>query len=143
MSSVRGLDAEQYKNYILAVLFLKYISDVWKKHYNEMRDEYHDDPNRDVRIRRRLERERFKLKEIELKNEKGDTVETFLSSFEDLYERRGRDNIGELINIMLDGIEQANEPKLNGVFRNIDFNSETNLGQTRDRNRRLKNVIED
>jgi type I restriction enzyme M protein len=125
------------------LLFLKYISDVWKKHYNEMLVEYRDDPNRDVRIRRRLERERFKLKEIELKKEKGDTVETFLSSFEELYERRGRDNVGELINIVLDAIEQANEPKLNGVFRNIDFNSEINLGQTRDRNRRLKNVLED
>jgi len=138
-----AIDAEQYKNYILALLFLKYISDVWKKHYNEMLEEYHDDPNRDVRIRRRLERERFKLKEIELRNEKGDIVEVFLASFEGLYARRGRDNVGELINIGLDAIEQANEPKLNGVFRNIDFNSEINLGQTRDRNRRLKNVIED
>jgi type I restriction enzyme M protein len=29
------------------------------------------------------------------------------------------------------------------VFRNIDFNSEANLGQTKDRNRRLKNLLED
>ena len=29
------------------------------------------------------------------------------------------------------------------VFRNIDFNSEANLGLTKDRNRRLKNVLED
>jgi len=34
-----AIDAEQYKNYILALLFLKYISDVWKKHYNEMLEE--------------------------------------------------------------------------------------------------------
>lgn len=32
---------------------------------------------------------------------------------------------------------------MEGVFRNIDFNSESNLGQTKDRNRRLKNLIED
>lgn len=137
------IDAEQYKNYILALLFLKYISDVWNKHYNEMLEEYSEDSNRDVRIRRRLQRERFKLKDIELKNENGETLEWFLSSFESLYERRGRDNVGELINIVLEALEQANEPKLNGVFRNIDFNSEINLGQTRDRNRRLKNLIED
>jgi type I restriction enzyme M protein len=137
------IDAEQYKNYILALLFLKYISDVWNKHYQEMLEEFHEHPQRDLRIRRRLERERFKLKEIEYRNEKGEVVETFLSSFDSLYERRNRDNVGELINMVLDAIEQANEPKLNGVFRNIDFNSEINLGQTKDRNRRLKNVLED
>ena len=137
------IDADQYKNYVLAFLFLKYISDVWKKHYNDLVEEYRNDPQRDLRIRRRLERERFKLKEIEYKNEKGEIVEAFLSSFASLYERRGRDNVGELINMVLDAIEQANEPKLNGVFRNIDFNSETSLGQTKDRNRRLKNLLED
>jgi type I restriction enzyme M protein len=137
------IDADQYKNYVLAFLFLKYISDVWKKHYNELVEEYRNDAQRDLRIRRRLERERFKLKEIEYKNEKGEVVETFLSSFDSLYERRSRDNVGELINMVLDAIEQANDPKLNGVFRNIDFNSETNLGQTKDRNRRLKNLLED
>lgn len=137
------IDAEQYKNYILALLFLKYISDVWNKHYEDMLEEFRDHPQRDLRIRRRLERERFKLNEIEYRNEKGEVVETFLSSFDSLYERRNRDNVGELINMVLDAIEQANEPKLNGVFRNIDFNSEISLGQTKDRNRRLKNVLED
>ena len=29
------------------------------------------------------------------------------------------------------------------MFRNIDFNSEANLGETKDRNRRLKNLLED
>ena len=29
------------------------------------------------------------------------------------------------------------------VFRNINFNSEPNLGQTKDRNRRLKQLLED
>ena len=44
---------------------------------------------------------------------------------------------------MLDGIEDANQAKLDRVFSNIDFNSEANLGQTKDRNRRLKNLLED
>ena len=51
-------------------------------------------------------------------------------------------NIGELINMALEAIEDSNRAKLEGVFRNIDFNSEANLGRTRDRNRRLKNLLE-
>src|SRR5260370_34050042 len=35
------------------------------------------------------------------------------------------------------------EKKLEGVFRNIDFNSEGNLGKTRDRNTRLQSLLED
>ena len=34
------------------------------------------------------------------------------------------------INIALEAIEDANKAKLEGVFRNIDFNSEANLGRT-------------
>ena len=43
----------------------------------------------------------------------------------------------------MDAIEEENKGKLDGVFRNIDFNSESNLGETKDRNRTLKNLIED
>ena len=123
----RGVvDPAQYKDYILVMLFLKYISDVWKDHYEEYRKQYGDD---DERIRRRLGRERFVLPEG--------------SSFYDLYEARSEANIGERINIALDAIEEANKIKLEGVFRNIDFNSEANLGKTKDRNRRLKHLLED
>ena len=65
------------------------------------------------------------------------------ASFYDLYEKRNEANIGELINIALEKIEDANRAKLEGVFRNIDFNSESNLGRAKDRNRRLKNLLED
>lgn len=123
----RGVvDPAQYKDYILVMLFLKYISDVWADHYEEYRSQYGDD---ETRIRRRLERERFVLP-------KG-------SSYYDLFDQRSEANIGELINIALDAIEEANRVKLEGVFRNIDFNSEANLGRTRDRNRRLKMLLED
>ncbi len=123
----RGVvDAGQYKDYILVMLFLKYISDHWNDHVETYRKQYGGD---DARIRRRLERERFILP-------KG-------SSFYDLYERRNEPNIGELINIALEQIEDKNRAKLEGVFRNIDFNSESNLGRVKDRNRRLKNLLED
>lgn len=123
----RGVvDAGQYKDYILVMLFLKYISDQWKDHLENYREQYGGD---EARIRRRLERERFVLTEG--------------ASFYDLYPRRNEPNIGELINIALEKIEDANRTKLEGVFRNIDFNSEANLGKPKDRNRRLKNLLED
>ena len=123
----RGVvDAGQYKDYILVMLFLKYISDQWKDHLEKYREQYGDD---EARIRRRLERERFVLTEG--------------TSFYDLYQQRNEPNIGELINIALEKIEDANRTKLEGVFRNIDFNSEANLGKPKDRNRRLKNLLED
>ena len=123
----RGVvDPAQYKDYILVMLFLKYISDVWKDHYESYQQQYGED---DVRIRRRLGRERFVLPKD--------------SSFNNLYEARNEANIGERINIMLDAIEEANKVKLEGVFRNIDFNSEGNLGKTKERNRRLKHLLED
>jgi len=121
-----AVDPAQYKDYILVTLFVKYVSDIWAEHYEQYREEYGDD---EERIRRRLGRERFVLP-------KG-------SSYYDLYAQRGADNIGELINEALYALEDANKAKLAGVFRNIDFNSEANLGKVKDRNRRLKNLLED
>lgn len=121
-----AVDPAQYKDYILAMLFVKYISDLWNDHVETYRKQFGGD---DARIRRRLERERFILPEG--------------TSFYDLYEARNEANIGELINIALEKIEDQNRAKLEGVFRNIDFNSEANLGRPKDRNRRLKNMLED
>ncbi|MEW8474186.1 MAG: type I restriction-modification system subunit M [Candidatus Thiodiazotropha endolucinida] len=136
-----AVDPAQYKDYILVMLFVKYISDVWKDHYDKYREQYGDD---DVRIRRRLERERFVLPHLELKDEEsGEVQDKFVADYYSLYERRNEPNIGELINMVLDAIEEANKLKLEGVFRNIDFNSEANLGKTKDRNRRLKLLLED
>jgi len=120
------IDPAQYKDYILTTLFLKYISDVWKDHYEDYRRRFGED---EERIRRRLDRERFVLPPG--------------CSFDELHAQRNADNIGERINIALAAIEDQNKAKLEGVFRNIDFNSENALGETRDRNRRLKNLLED
>jgi type I restriction enzyme M protein len=121
-----AVDPAQYKDYILVMLFLKYISDLWNDHLQTYRKQFGGD---ETRIRRRLERERFILPEG--------------ASFYDLHEARNEANIGELINIALEKIEDQNRAKLEGVFRNIDFNSEANLGRVKDRNRRLKNMLED
>ncbi len=123
----RGVvDPSEYKNYILVFLFLKYLSDMWKDKKEEYHKQYKGDK---IRIERALARERFVLPDH--------------CDYEYLYENRNENNIGELINIALEHIEEKNKTKLEGVFRNIDFNSEANLGRTKDRNQRLKHLIED
>ena len=119
------MDPAGYKDYILVMLFLKYISDVWKDQYAKYHTKHSDD---DTRIRRLMNRERFVLPEG--------------TSFYDLHDQRNEANLGELINRALDSIETRNKDKLEGVFRNIDFNSEANLGRPKDRNRRLKLLLE-
>ncbi len=120
------IDAGQYKDYILTMLFIKYITDVQKEKKEEYLKKYDGDG---VRVERALKHERFKVPEN--------------SSFDYLYEHRNEANLGELINIGLEDLEDANRSKLEKVFRNIDYNSEANLGQTKDRNRRLKHLLTD
>jgi type I restriction enzyme M protein len=121
-----ALDPAQYKDYILTMLFLKYMSDLWTDHREALIEKYEGDMER---VERALRRERFVMPPE--------------SDFYYLHQRREAPNIGELINIALQNIEEANKAKLENVFRNVDFNSEPFLGQTADRNRRLKNLLED
>ena len=120
------IDPAQYKDYILVMLFVKYLSDVWRDKREEYAKEFKNDKER---VSRRLARERFILPDG--------------CDFDTLHAKRNEANIGELINIALEQIEDANKAKLEGVFRNIDFNSEANLGQTKERNKRLKHLLED
>jgi type I restriction enzyme M protein len=121
-----AVDAGQYKDYILVMLFLKYISDTHRAHRAELQKKYGDDK---VRLARALDLERFQLPEG--------------ASFYDLHAARNEPDIGERINKALEAIEDKNRSKLEGVFRNIDFNSEANLGKPADRNRRLKSLLDD
>ncbi len=120
------LSSGQYKDYILTMLFLKYVSDVWKDKKAAYNLKYNGD---ETRINRALRNERFFVPEN--------------ATFDFLYTSRNEPNLGELINIALEHLEDANRTKLERVFRNIDFNSESQLGQTKDRNRRLKNLLVD
>ncbi len=119
-------DASVYKNYILVFLFIKYLSDIWKDGLEHYRQEYKGD---EERVRRRMSRERFILPEG--------------CDFDTIYAKRNETTIGEIINISLEKLAEANRAKLDGIFRDIDFNSEMNLGKTKDRNARLKKLIED
>jgi type I restriction enzyme M protein len=120
------LDSERYKDYLLTMLFLKYVSDQWRDKRAEHERKYSGDA---TRVERALARERFVVPKE--------------SEFSYLHAHRDDANIGELINIALDRIEDANRAKLENVFLNIDFNSEPLLGETRDRNRRLKLLLDD
>jgi len=134
------IDPAQYKDYILTMLFVKYLSDIHKSKTTELEEKY---KGNQVRIQRALGLERFVIPTIEIRDSSGKVEDNFPALFDNLYERRNRSNIGELINILLEHIEDANKSKLHNVFRNIDFNSEANLGQTRQRNTRLKHLLED
>lgn len=121
-----AIDPSEYKNYILTMLFVKYLSDLAKDKREEYVRRYDGD---EQRVERAMSRERFVMpKECD---------------FDFLFAKRDAANTGELINIALEKIEDENKAKLENVFRNIDFNSEAALGQTRERNRRLKNLLED
>ena len=120
------IDPANYKNYILVFLFLKYLSDVWKDKLEQYHQEYNGDAER---VQRRMSRERF--------------IVPPSCDFDSIFAQRNEPNIGDIINIALEQIEETNKAKLEGVFRNIDFNSESNLGETKDRNTRLKHLIED
>lgn len=119
------IDANEYKNYILVMLFVKYISDTWQDHYDNYMQQYNDN---EERVERAMRRKRFIL-----------PVGT---SFYALHEARNADNIGELIDIAIAAIEDANKAKLEGVFQNITFNTDR-LGETKERNQLLRTLLED
>jgi type I restriction enzyme M protein len=120
------VDPAEYKNYILVMLFVKYISDVWRDRYEQLLADYDGDADR---ARHMMKYEKFVLPEG--------------CDFQSLYEQRNAPNLGEVINIALEDIEGENKEKLEGVFRNIDYNSEAALGRARQRNERLKNLLND
>lgn len=124
------IDPNQYKDYILTMLFLKYVSEVNKSKYAEYLKRYEGD---EERTKRAMRHERFIVPEK--------------STFDYLYENRNESNIGELIDIALADLEIANRAKLSsedgsGIFRNISFNS-SNLGEEKEKNTRLKQLLID
>ena len=120
------IDASSYKDYILSFLFLKYISDIYESKVEEYKIFYKGDKER---IKRRLKREPFIL------NDK--------CSFHYIFTHRNKDNIGEIINRVFHEVEELNKLKLNNVFRNVDFNSESNLGKPKAKKALLKHLIAD
>lgn len=124
--SARGVvDAGVFKDYVLALLFYKYMSDMHRAEYENLRAKYGDDSER---IEMRMQNARFVMS-------KG-------TSFYDIFANRAADNIGEILNKALRTIEDANEEKLKDIFT-IDFNAQSILGPTEQRNKMIRDLLGD
>ena len=124
--SFRGVvDPSIYKDYVLTLLFLKYISDVWQDHYDNYQTEHGDEPE--------LIKELMKAERFVLPKEAG---------FYSLFEHRHEPGNGERIDQSLHTIEEANISKLRDVFQDISFNS-NKLGDDKQKNEILRHVLED
>lgn len=122
----RGVvDPSIYKDYILTMLFLKYISDVWQDHYDQYKQEHGDSPEL---IKELLKNERFVLPPD--------------ANFWSLHKRRHEPGNGERIDQALHAIEEANLAKLRDVFQDISFNS-NRLGDDKQKNDILRHLLED
>lgn len=122
------ISADTYKDYILTMLFLKYISDVWQDHYDNYKNEYGDEPEL---IEEMMKNERFVLPRE--------------SNFYTLHERRFEPGNGERIDMALHALEEANGTKLKdvgkSVFQDISFNTDK-LGEEKQKNTILKDLLE-
>ena len=124
--SSRGtVDGGVYKDYVLLLLFYKYMSDLHQHTLDKLVERYGKDKDR---IALRLKNERFVIPEG--------------ASFSDIFKKIDADNLGELINVALHKIEDANSSRLEGIVT-VDFNSDAILGKTDQRNKMLRNLIAD
>ena len=119
------VDPSIYKDYVLTMLFLKYISDVWHDHYTRYQAEHGDHPEL---IEELLKNERFVLPPQ--------------ASFPALHAARHLPGNGERIDKALHAIEEANLGKLRDVFQDISFNS-NKLGDEAQKNDILRHLLED
>lgn len=125
-----SIDPSQYKDYVLTMLFIKYLSDLHDEKMEAYLQKYNGDQER---ARRAMQHERFVVPEN--------------SHFRHFYQHRNEPNIGEMIDIGLADLSEANREKLvaeNGasLFQNVSFNSSL-LGEPKDKNARLKNLLID
>lgn len=123
------INAGTYQDFLLTMLFLKYISDVWQDHYEQYQAEHGDVPEL---IEELMKNERFVLPRE--------------ASFYALYERRYEPGNGERIDQALHAIEEANGTKLKdagkSVFQDISFNTDK-LGEEKQKNDILRHLLED
>ncbi len=123
------VSADTYKDFILTMLFLKYISDVWQDHYEAYQKQYGDEPEL---IEAMMAKERFVLPKS--------------AGFYALYERRHEAGNGERIDQALHALEEANGTKLRdvgkSVFQDITFNTDK-LGEEKQKNTILRLLLED
>ena len=123
------ISADTYKDFILTMLFLKYLSDVYRDEYNKLVEQFGGSGNENPElITAMMSKQRFVLPEG--------------ASFWDLYEQRHQPGNGQRIDEALHAIEEANGTKLKNVFQDISFNTDK-LGQEKQKNELLRHLLED
>ncbi len=108
-----GMDASEYKNYVLNLLFLKYISDKAKSD---------------------------KAKSDKAKNNRDSEIEVPQGCFyEDILALEGDKEIGDKLNKIIAKIAERND--LKGVIDSVDFNDNTKLGEGKAMIDTLSNLV--
>jgi len=125
-SSRTSLDGGVYKNYVLVMLFYKYLSDLSKKQYEKYKERFGND---EARIQEKMKSDRFYLPPK--------------TSFDYIYSISEQDDIGEQLNKTLAQIEDSNKQKLDGLLTSVDFNAEHILGKIDQRNKMIRDLIHD
>lgn len=118
------IDAANYKDYILPLMFVKYLSDTYNEKLEELKQEYSGE---------RLERQKRYLPFTVASD----------SNFQSLYGQRHAENIGQLINQAMRQIENDNNQQFGGVLCTVDYNSENALGTREHKNAILRTLLED
>lgn len=118
-----NIDASNYKDYVLSMFFVKYLSDTFDESVKELEKDYSG-----IRLERQIKNLPFFLeKEF---------------TFDYLLDNQFAPDLGTKISEALTGIESSNAI-LSGIFRGIDFNSESNLGKKEQKNPILRNLLND
>lgn len=118
-----NIDASNYKDYVLSMLFVKYLSDTFEESVENLKKDYEG-----IRLERQIANLPFVLKEE--------------YTFDYLLKNKYAVDIGSKISEALTGIESSNAI-LSGIFRGIDFNSENNLGKKEQKNPLLRTLLDD
>ncbi len=118
------IDASNYKDYVLPLMFVKYLSDTYAEAVEELEKEY---------------------KGVKLERQKQYLPFTVAAdcNFRTLYDQRYSDNIGQIINMAMRQIEADNNQQLAGVLNTVDYNSENALGTREHKNAILRELLED
>ena len=119
------ISADTYKDFVLTMLFLKYISDVYKDEHAKLVEQFGDNK---ALVDAMMAKQRFVLPDG--------------ASFWDLYEQRNLAGNGQRIDQALHALEEANGTKLKNVFQDISFNTDK-LGQEKQKNDLLRHLLED
>ncbi len=118
------IDAANYKDYVLPIMFVKYLSDCYNEEVEKLEKEYTG-----IRLERQKQYLPFRVAES--------------CNFKTLFEQRYAENIGEIINMAMRQIEADNNQQLAGVLNTVDYNSENALGTKEHKNAILRTLLED